>query len=35
VDRSYFDSRAIEYRSIMNYDLSSWQGVEVKGWGAL
>ncbi|MCE3226908.1 MAG: Cellobiose phosphotransferase system YdjC-like protein [Bacteroidetes bacterium] len=35
IDKSYFDSRAIEFRSIMNYDMSSWNGVEVKGWGQL
>jgi predicted glycoside hydrolase/deacetylase ChbG (UPF0249 family) len=35
IDKSYFDSRAIEFRSIMSYDLTNWNGVEVKGWGHL
>lgn len=35
IDRSYFDSRAIEFKSIMGYDTGQWEGVARKGWGDL
>jgi predicted glycoside hydrolase/deacetylase ChbG (UPF0249 family) len=35
IDRSYFDSRAIEFKSIMGYDMGKWEGIERKGWGDL
>jgi predicted glycoside hydrolase/deacetylase ChbG (UPF0249 family) len=35
IDRSYFDSRVIEFKSIMGYDMGKWEGVERKGWAEL
>ena len=32
VDRSYFDSRVIEYKSIIEYELEKWTGVQRRGW---
>lgn len=35
VDRSYFDSRVVEFNSIMGVDFSEWSAVERRGWGEL
>jgi hypothetical protein len=32
VDRGYFDSRVIEFRSLMGYNLNEWDGVALRGW---
>jgi predicted glycoside hydrolase/deacetylase ChbG (UPF0249 family) len=35
VDRNYFDSRVIELKSILGYDLSRFSGIEQAKWSAL
>jgi hypothetical protein len=32
VDRGYFDSRVLEYLSIMGYDQEKWKEIEMKTW---
>ncbi|TAJ12358.1 hypothetical protein EPO56_04000 [Patescibacteria group bacterium] len=32
IDRKYFDSRVIEYKSLMGADFSIWSDIEIKGW---
>jgi predicted glycoside hydrolase/deacetylase ChbG (UPF0249 family) len=35
VDRNYFDSRSLEFKSIMEYDQSQWNQIKLKGWDLL
>ena len=35
VDRGYFDSRILEFKSIMGYKLEQWSGMQQKSWTAL
>jgi predicted glycoside hydrolase/deacetylase ChbG (UPF0249 family) len=35
VDRNYFDSRALEFKSIMDYDFNKWEGIKHMGWDSL
>lgn len=32
VDRSYFDSRALELKSILGYEFAKWNNLQLKGW---
>lgn len=35
VDPNYFDSRSIEFESIMAYDISKWSNIKLLGWDFL